>query len=110
LPVWLSNMASYVGFLVLGGFLAQIAVGDVHDPRHQAVVRSVTFAAIVFGIFVVTNLLNFLLIAIQQRVLRDRSIRGQVRSLLVPVLPGQLAAAPLAAILAVAYTNLGYPM
>src|ERR1035441_6324599 len=108
--VWLSNMATYVGFLVLGGVLTQALVGDVHLARNQAAVRSVSFAAIVFGIFVVTNLLNFMLNAIQQRVLRDRSILGQVRSLLLPVLPGQLAAAPLAAILAVAYTNLGYPM
>ncbi len=35
---------------------------------------------------------------------------AQVRSVLVPVLPGQFAAAALAAILAVAYSNLGYPM
>jgi putative nucleotidyltransferase with HDIG domain len=108
--VWLSNMASYVGFLVVGGVLTEVLVGDVHLARNQAVVRSVTFAVIVFGIFVLTNLLNFVLIAIQQRVLRNRSILDQVRSLLMPVLPGQLAAAPLAAILAVAYTNLGYPM
>jgi putative nucleotidyltransferase with HDIG domain len=108
--VWLSNMASYVSFLVLGGVLTQLLVGDVHLARNQVVVRSVTFAAIVFAIFILTNLLNFVLIAIQQRVLRDRSILDQVRTLLLPVLPGQLAAAPLAAILAVAYTNLGYPM
>jgi putative nucleotidyltransferase with HDIG domain len=42
-------------------------------------------------------------------VLDGRGLIAQVRTLLVPMLPGQFAAAVLAAILAVAYTNLGYP-
>ena len=63
-----------------------------------------------FGVFIATNLLNFALIAIQKSVLQEKSFINQVRTVLVPVLPGQLAAAVLAVILAVAYTKMGYPV
>jgi putative nucleotidyltransferase with HDIG domain len=100
LPVCLSNAATYVAFALLGGVLARTVVAN-----HQ----SVAFALVVFGTFVVTNVVNFALIAIQKRVLQDRGLVTQVRTLFIPMLPGQFAAAILAAILAVAYTNLGYP-
>ncbi|HTD58465.1 MAG TPA: HD-GYP domain-containing protein [Solirubrobacteraceae bacterium] len=107
--VCLSNAATYVAFALLGGVLVRISVGNVHDQAVQATTRSVTFALVVFGAFLITNVVNFALIAIQKRVLLGRGLVTQVRTLLVPMLPGQFAAAILAAILAVAYTNLGYP-
>jgi putative nucleotidyltransferase with HDIG domain len=107
--VCLSNAATYVAFALLGGVLVRISVGNVHDHAVQATTRSVTFALVVFGAFLITNVVNFALIAIQKRVLLGRGLVTQVRTLLVPMLPGQFAAAILAAILAVAYTNLGYP-
>jgi putative nucleotidyltransferase with HDIG domain len=109
LTVCLSNAATYVAFALLGGVLVRASVGDVHDQAVQATTRSVTFALVVFGAFLITNVVNFALIAIQKRVLLGRGLVTQVRTLLVPMLPGQFAAAILAAILAVAYTNLGYP-
>jgi putative nucleotidyltransferase with HDIG domain len=109
LAVCLSNAATYVAFALLGGVLVRASVGDVHDQALQATTRSVTFALVVFGAFLITNVVNFALIAIQKRVLLGRGLITQVRTLLVPMLPGQFAAAILAAILAVAYTNLGYP-
>jgi putative nucleotidyltransferase with HDIG domain len=107
--VCLSNAATYVAFALLGGVLVRASIGDVHNPALQAETRSVTFALVVFGAFLITNIVNFALIAIQKRVLQERGLMTQVRTLLVPMLPGQFAAAILAAILAVAYTNLGYP-
>lgn len=107
--ICLSNAATYAAFALLGGVLVRIAVGDVHEPAVQAITRSVAFALVVFGAFVVTNVVNFALIAVQKRVLQGRGLLMQVRTLLIPMLPGQFAAAILAAILAVAYTNLGYP-
>jgi putative nucleotidyltransferase with HDIG domain len=65
---------------------------------------------VVFGVFIATNLLNFALIAIQKSVLQEKSFINQVHTVLVPVLPGQLAAAVLAVILAIAYTKMGYPV
>ncbi|HEX3392430.1 MAG TPA: hypothetical protein VHS55_07685, partial [Solirubrobacteraceae bacterium] len=108
--VCLSNMATYVAYSVSGGLLTRALLGDVHDPRNLHAIRSVTFALLVLGVYVVCNLINFALIAIQKRVLVDKRLMSQVRTVLIPVLPGLLAAAVLAAILAVAYTNLGYPV
>lgn len=107
--VCLSNAATYVAFALLGGVLVRVSVGDVHDPALLTTTRSAEFALVVFGAFVITNIVNFALIAIQKRVLLERGLVTQVRTLLIPMLPGQFAAAILAAILAVAYTNLGYP-
>jgi putative nucleotidyltransferase with HDIG domain len=107
--VCLSNAATYAAFALLGGLLVRLAIGDVHSPALRATTRSVEFALLVFGVFVVTNVFNFALIALQKRVLVGRGLINQARTLLVPMLPGQFAAAILAAILAVAYTSLGYP-
>jgi putative nucleotidyltransferase with HDIG domain len=104
----LANFATYSTYLLLGSLLTRALVGEVHDP-HNHLLHGVTFGLVVFGVFFATNLLNFALLALNQRVLLGRSLLSQVRDLLVPMLPGQFAAAVLAAVLAVAYTNLGYP-
>lgn len=101
--VCLSNLTTYAVYLVLGALLSRYLIGHSH-------VQTVTFALVVFGVFVATNLLNFALIAIQKSVLQEKSFINQVHTVLVPVLPGQLAAAVLAVILAVAYTKMGYPV
>jgi putative nucleotidyltransferase with HDIG domain len=105
----LTNLSTYATFLIAGGLLSRALAGDVHDPRNAAFLRSPTFALIVFGVFIVTNLLNFALIAVHERVVGRRGLVDQARYLLMPMLPGQVAAGGLAALLAVAYTNLGYP-
>ncbi len=110
LSVCLSNLTTYAVYLVLGALLTRFLIGNVHDPSHHHLVQSATFALVVFGVFVATNLINFTLIALQKRILQEQSFVNQVRTVLVPVLPGQLAAAVLAVILAVAYTKMGYPV
>jgi putative nucleotidyltransferase with HDIG domain len=109
LQVCLSNAATYAAFALLGAMLVRLALGDVHDHGNAHTIKSVEFALLVFGVFVVTNVVNFALIAIQKRVFAGRGLISQARTLLVPMLPGQFAAAILAAMLAVAYTNLHYP-
>jgi putative nucleotidyltransferase with HDIG domain len=101
--VCLSNLTTYAVYLVLGALLSRALIGHSH-------VETITFAFVVFGVFIATNLLNFALIAIQKSVLQEKSFINQVHTVLVPVLPGQLAAAVLAVILAVAYTKMGYPV
>jgi putative nucleotidyltransferase with HDIG domain len=103
LSVCLSNLTTYVVYLVLGALLSRLLIGHSY-------VQTATFALVVFGVFIATNLLNFALIAIQKSVLQEKSFLNQVHTVLVPVLPGQLAAAVLAVILAVAYTKMGYPV
>jgi putative nucleotidyltransferase with HDIG domain len=109
LEVCLSNAATYAAFALLGAMLVRFALGDVHDHGNAHTAKSVEFALLVFGVFVVTNVVNFVLIALQKRAFAGRGLISQTRTLFVPMLPGQFAAAILAAILAVAYTNLGYP-
>jgi putative nucleotidyltransferase with HDIG domain len=103
LSVCLSNVTTYAVYLVLGALLSRALIGHSY-------VETATFAFVVFGVFITTNLLNFALIAIQKSVFQEKSFINQVHTVLVPVLPGQLAAAVLAVILAVAYTKMGYPV
>ncbi len=106
----LTNLTTYSTYLVIGSLLARALVGNVHAASDHHMVQSTSFALVVFGVFIVTNLINFALIAIHKRVLLRRSIRMEVKSVLIPVLPGQLAAAVLATVLAVTYESLGYPV
>lgn len=105
---WLANLAAYPTCLLTGALLSRLWIGDVHDPRNHELFKSPSLVLVVFGVFVVVNLLNFALVAIHKRVVHRQRLVSQVRTLLIPMLPGQLAAAALSAILAMAYTNLGY--
>lgn len=107
--LWLNNLSTYAAFPIVGGLLVRALVGDVHNPHNQQLTQSVTFGLVVFAVFMVTNALNFALVAIDVRVTEGRPLPGQVRDLFVPLLPGQIATGALAALLAVAYTNLGLP-
>lgn len=108
--LWLNNLSTFAAFPLAGGIMARALIGDVHDPRNHHLTQSVTFALVVFAVFIATNALNFALVAVDVRVTEGRSLSRQVRDLFVPLLPGQIAAGTLAAILAVAYTNLGLPV
>ena len=111
LPVtaWLTNLTAFAVFPLIGGLLVQHLIGNVHDPENQ-LAQSVTFGLVVFGVFMITNALNFSVIALDNRITENRGLLGQVRDLFVPMLPGQIAAGALTAILAVAYANLGLPV
>jgi putative nucleotidyltransferase with HDIG domain len=109
LDSWLNNLATFAAFPLLGGLLVRVIVGNVHDPHILQRTQSVEFGLVVFAIFMVTNAVNFMLVALDNRVMQGRGLVGQVRDLFVPLLPGQIATGALAAILAVAYTNLGFP-
>ena len=103
---WLGNMSSFAIFPLIGGLLLTAIVGNVHDAANPHI-KTVAFGLVVFGVFMVTNALNFSVIALDNRVVENRRLFGQVRELFVPMLPGQIAAGALTAVLAVAYTNLG---
>lgn len=105
----LINLCSTVTFLAVGSVGFRHLMGDPHVAHHAAN-QGVTFALAIFGLFIVTNGLNFVLVAIQFAVFDGRSLIGQTRDLFIPLLPGQVAAAALAAILAAAYANLGFPV
>ncbi len=105
--LWLNNLSAHAAFTVLGGLMVRALIGNVHAASNLAQTKSVAFAFVVFAVFMVTNALNFALVAVDVRVTEGRSLMGQLRDLFVPLLPGQVAAGALAAVFAVAYTNLG---
>ena len=106
---WLNNLTNYAVFPLAGGLMIRALIGDVHDPRNQHLTQNITFALVVFGVFMVTNVLNFAIVAVNVRVTKERSLRDQIREVLIPLMPGQVATGAVAAILAVAYTNFGLP-
>jgi putative nucleotidyltransferase with HDIG domain len=103
---WLPNIATPAALGALGGVIAR----SVIDHQDQTLTRSIWFGLLVFGIFFLTNGLNFLSVALDKRVRSGKRFIPLLRDMFVPLLPSQLAAALLAAILAVAYENLGYPV
>jgi putative nucleotidyltransferase with HDIG domain len=109
-PLWLNNLSAYAVFPLVGGLMVRAAIGDVRDPSNHHAMQSITFALVVFALYMVTLALNFGLVAVDVRVTEGRSLLGQLRDGFVPLLPGHIALGALAAILAVAYTNLGLPM
>src|ERR1035437_1147649 len=104
---WLDNLATFAVYPLVGSLIVRALLGDVHGNPET---HTVTFGLIVFGVFIVTLTLNFLLVAIDVRLDEGRAFLRQVRDGFIPVLPGHLATATLAALLAVAYTNLGLPV
>jgi len=107
--LWLNNLVTFATFPLIGSLIVRELVGAVQDPSNRATTHSVTFALLVFGVFMLSDTLNFAMIATELRVTRGLSLRRQTRELFLPVQPGQLAMGALTAILAIAYTNLGLP-
>ena len=105
-PLWLNNLATFAVYPLVGGLLSRGLVGHVHNLSGPET-KGITFALIVFVVFMVTIGLNFLLVALDVMLDEGRPLRRQLRDAFIPVLPGHLATGILAAILAVAYTNLG---
>lgn len=109
LVVCLSNAATYAVFTLLGSLVIHLAVGTVQRDHVSSTQSGTTFVLILFGICVGLMLVNFALIALQKRVLEGRKLVAQIRNVLIPVLPGFTAEAILAAVLPLAYIDLGYP-
>jgi putative nucleotidyltransferase with HDIG domain len=107
---WLNNLFTFSIFPLVGALMLRALAGDIHDPRTHHMAQSVTFGLLVFAVFLVTIAVNFATVALDVYVEEGRALARQVREAFIPVLPGHLAAALLAALLAVAYTNLGLPV
>jgi putative nucleotidyltransferase with HDIG domain len=107
---WLANLSTIAVFTLAGGLMVTALIGNVHDPHNHHLTQSVTFALVVFAVFIVTNALNFVLIALDNHIVDGgQPLLRQARDHFFPLLPGQIAIGALAAVLAVAYTNLGLP-
>jgi putative nucleotidyltransferase with HDIG domain len=101
-PLVVNNVAALATFPVVGALLFE-AFGD---PGAKENAEGAT-AGIVFGIYLATNFLNFLLI-VGYLCLRDRtSLLRQVRRLYLPVLPWEIATGALTAATVLAYQQVG---
>ncbi len=108
-PRWLNNLVTFSVFPFVGALAARALAGNIHDPVNRQLSQSVTFGLVVFAVFLLTIALNFALVAMDVKVDEGRPLMRQVRESFIPLLPGHLATGSLAALLAVAYTNLGLP-
>ena len=104
---WLGNLSSFALCPLVGGLIVQALAENMHAASSDTT-KTITFGLIVFGVFLVTNALNFAVIALDNRLIEGRRLLQQVQELFVPMLPGQVAAGALTAVLAVAYTALGF--
>ena len=91
---WLNNLAAFAVFPLVGGVLTQLLIGNVHDPANQ-LAQGPIFALVVFGVFLIANALNFLVIALDNYFLENQPLLSQIRETFTPMLPGQTAAAAL---------------
>jgi putative nucleotidyltransferase with HDIG domain len=107
LSEWLNNLTNFAVFPLVGGLMIRGLFGNVQDP-HNHLAQSATFGLAVFAVFMITNALNFIIIAVDNRVVEERPLGGQIREVFIPLMPGQIATGALAAILAVAYLHLGF--
>jgi putative nucleotidyltransferase with HDIG domain len=96
-----SNVATYTAFPLVGALLARLAVESGIGRDELA------YAFVVFGIYVVTNVLNFLLTSVGVALVHGLGLRRQVRSILVPLAPSEAAAATLVLAFSLAYVYAG---
>jgi putative nucleotidyltransferase with HDIG domain len=98
----LTNLMTYSTIPLLVG-LAIEALEPVTDME----TNELTFAFVVFGAFVLANILNFALISFDISVHLGIPVSRQVRQIFVPVLPSELAGAVLTVSIAVLYRETG---
>ena len=103
---WLNNVATYAAFPLAGAFLARAVLGSELHSHAFLRAHGLELGLTAAGVFLLTNVLNFALIAFHQRVAAGRPVLTQARNLLIPMLPSELAAAVLTALFATAYAEL----
>jgi putative nucleotidyltransferase with HDIG domain len=100
----LSNFAVWATFPAAGALLVSLFVPD-RTPGSE---NALAFAGLVFGTFMATNLLNFVLVAGSLQAAGEGvSLRASFRSVFVTVLPSQVATGLLTAGIAFSYQRLG---
>jgi putative nucleotidyltransferase with HDIG domain len=99
-PRLLTNLATFATFPLVGALIVRWA--DVP-------VRGSGFPALVFGVFLITNLVNFVMIAGDHAVHERVSLTREFRAIFLPVLPSEVISALLCALVAAIYVRTGVP-
>lgn len=103
-PRTLSNFAVWATFPVVGALLVDLWVADPTPGGENAL----AFAGLVFVTFMVTNVLNFVLVAGSLQAAGEPvSLSGSFRSVYMTVLPSEVATGLLTAGIAFSYQRLG---
>jgi putative nucleotidyltransferase with HDIG domain len=99
---FINNLLAYTWFPLIGG-LAFHAV----ETATGADQNSVLFYVLVFGTFLTALAINFLLIAVHERLLEGEPISVQYRKIVVPLISSEIAAALLAVGITYLYVHFG---
>ncbi len=97
------NAATYAVFPLIGALAFRVLQGDPHNAHEDAL----GFAAVVLIVFMLTNVLNFALIATCARFDRGTPILELMRAVYLPVLPSEFATGLLTAGVAFSYGQIG---
>jgi putative nucleotidyltransferase with HDIG domain len=96
--LWVANLSNYAFFPLVGGVIFELIGGPGLLKTDPA-----TYFVLVFAVFLVTNVINFLLVAVDFKVLEGASMIRSLREVYVPVLPVEVATGLLTAGIAFAY-------
>ncbi len=105
---WLNNLSTFAAVAFAGGLAVRMIV-ERFGLLQGGGSNSIVLGLVLLGVFIVALTLNFLLVGLRVLVEDGRSLRRQLPEFL-PLLPGEVAAGALAAILAAAYHSVGLPM
>lgn len=95
---WVANLSTYAFFPLAGGAAFELIGGALLLEESPA-----TYLILVFGIFMATNALNFLLIAVDFKVFEKWGVWNSFRTIYAPLLPVEFATGLLTAGVAYAY-------
>jgi putative nucleotidyltransferase with HDIG domain len=98
----LNNVATYAAFPLVGALMMDVMMpdGSVHHD-------GIWFPATVLLVFMTTNFLNFVMVALFHRVSFHESLRRSFRFVYITVLPSEFATGLLTAVVAYSYDRLG---
>jgi putative nucleotidyltransferase with HDIG domain len=99
----IGNLAIYATFPVVGALLVDLIAGDVSPADADAL----GFAALVLLVFMITNALNFLMVAMVLSSTGVIAFHDAVRNVYLKMLPSEFATALLTAAVAFSYGELG---
>jgi putative nucleotidyltransferase with HDIG domain len=97
------NIATFAAFPVIGGVMIRLVMGDAPPNADQAL----SFAALVLLVFMITNTINFTMIALILRFQTGTPFMDTLRSAFMPVLPSEFATGLLTAGVAFSYGRIG---
>src|SRR4051812_8898405 len=103
LPRLITNLATWATFPLVGGLLIAWAVDGWNINEED-----VAFYLLIFGAFLIANLLNFLGIAGDYAFHTRGSLAREFRTIFLPVLPSELVSAVLCVLVAYVYVENGF--